>query len=185
MALCITACEGIWLRRLLDDQRVVVEGAVTHFEDNQSCIKVVNDPMDGRHLKHVDITYKFIRELIQEGRIQVSYIPTDWQLGDLMTKGLPTGTFVRLREAIGLQKLSRGVDEQYLHYAHCSTSFMSADAFIVRWGFNIMNVKCVAFLFRFLSFFYFSIVTNSVHYLNTRVLAYHRKSQFTLLLFVR
>uniref|UniRef100_A0AAG5DTW8 Retrovirus-related Pol polyprotein from transposon TNT 1-94-like beta-barrel domain-containing protein n=1 Tax=Anopheles atroparvus TaxID=41427 RepID=A0AAG5DTW8_ANOAO len=45
-----------------------------------------------------------------EGRIQMHYIPTEQQLADIMTKGLPGGTFVRLREALGLQRLSRGVE---------------------------------------------------------------------------
>lgn len=104
MALCITACDGIWLRRMLNDLGIVVEGAVTYYEDNQSCIRVAEEPKDSRRLKHVDIKYNFIRELVQEGKIQISYIPTEQQLADLMTKGLPASAFNRLREDLGLRR---------------------------------------------------------------------------------
>lgn len=115
VALCTAACEGIWLRRLLSDLGVTVEGAVTYYEDNQSCIRVAEEPKDSRRLKHVDIKYDFIRELVQDGRIAISYMPTEKQLADIMTKGLPAGAFGRLREDLGLQRLSRGIEEQYLH----------------------------------------------------------------------
>lgn len=101
IALCTAACEGIWLRRVLADLGVIVEGPVTYFEDNQSCIKVVEEPKDSRRLKHVDIKFNFIRELVQEGYIKLSYIPTEKQLADVMTKGLSAGRFVRLRNDIG------------------------------------------------------------------------------------
>lgn len=103
VALCNAACEGVWLRRLLEDFGVVIGGAVTYFEDNQSCIRVAEEPRDSRRMKHVDIKFNFIRELVQEEKISVKYIPTDQQLADIMTKGLPSAAFARLRDELGLK----------------------------------------------------------------------------------
>lgn len=109
VALCTTACEGTWLRRLLFDLGVGIEGPVTYFEDNQSCIKVTEEQRGSRRLKHMDIKFNFIRELVMDGQVAIRYIPSEEQLADVMTKGLPSSAFQRLRGAIGLQKLSRGV----------------------------------------------------------------------------
>lgn len=110
VALCTAACEGIWIRRLLEDLGVVIEGPVKYFEDNQSCIKVTEEPRDSRRLKHVDVKFNFVRELVKKKCIDIRYIPSEKQLADIMTKGLASTAFNRLRGGIGLQKLSRGVE---------------------------------------------------------------------------
>lgn len=103
MALCNAASECIWMRRLLNDLGIIVEGPVEFYEDNQSCMTVAEDPKGSRRMKHVDVKYNFIRDLIQRGEICMKYIPSDRQLADVMTKGLPSVRFTRLLEDIGLQ----------------------------------------------------------------------------------
>lgn len=102
VALCTAACEGVWIRRLLEDLGVFVKGAVRYLEDNQSCIRVAEEPRDSRRMKHVDIKFNFIRELVQDGQIAIEFIPSDLQLADIMTKGLPPMAFRRLRDLIGV-----------------------------------------------------------------------------------
>lgn len=38
--------------------------------------------------KHIDIRYHFIRQIIEEGLIEVKYIWTEDMVSDMMTKGL-------------------------------------------------------------------------------------------------
>jgi hypothetical protein len=47
-------------------------------EDNQGCIAMLNNEgFDSRRTKHIDIRYRFTRELIEVGELKVVYKPTD------------------------------------------------------------------------------------------------------------
>ncbi|KXJ30258.1 hypothetical protein RP20_CCG004585 [Aedes albopictus] len=91
------------MRRLLADLGVVIKESVVYYEDNQSCMRVAEEPRDSRRMKHVDIKFNFIRELVQRGDMVIKYIPSERQLADVMTKGLPAVAFKRLLEAIGIK----------------------------------------------------------------------------------
>lgn len=71
VALSTAVCEGVWLIRLLEEIGYKLSAPVTYFEDNQSTIRVVNDPKDHGRLKHVDVKLHYIRSLIQQGRIRL------------------------------------------------------------------------------------------------------------------
>lgn len=105
VALTTAVCEGAWLIRLLEEVGYQLTVPVTYFEDNQSTIRVVNDPKDHGRLKHVDVKLHYIRSMIQQGRIRVEYIPSERQIADIMTKSLPNGPFCRLREKLNLSKI--------------------------------------------------------------------------------
>jgi hypothetical protein len=53
-------------------------------------------------MKHIDIKYNFLRDIIAKEYIELEYIPSTNQLADIMTKALPIKTFQRLRQALGL-----------------------------------------------------------------------------------
>lgn len=72
-------------------------GCTTIYEDNQSCIKVAEEPRDHRRMKHIDVKYNFIRESIANGDFKLKYIRTEEQLADIMTKGLNQKLFVKHR----------------------------------------------------------------------------------------
>ena len=56
--------------------------------DNVASLKLVkNNQVCGR-LKHIDMAYHFIRNLQQDGQIDVSYILTDDMIADGLTKPL-------------------------------------------------------------------------------------------------
>ncbi|KXJ80842.1 hypothetical protein RP20_CCG023131 [Aedes albopictus] len=72
------------------------------YEDNQSCIKISEEPREHKRMKHVDIRFHFIRECIQNKIIQPVYISTKEQVADILTKGLPAGPFLFLRSKLNL-----------------------------------------------------------------------------------
>ncbi|XP_075164053.1 uncharacterized protein LOC142236702 [Haematobia irritans] len=62
IALAEATQEAIWLRRLLTDFGIQIETPTEIFEDNQSCIKLVENEKFSRRTKHVDTKYHFIRD---------------------------------------------------------------------------------------------------------------------------
>jgi hypothetical protein len=58
------------------------------LEDNQSTIKIAENPEFHKRTKHIDIIYHWTREVIQNKQAELHYIPTADILADGFTKGL-------------------------------------------------------------------------------------------------
>ena len=57
--------------------------------DNQGCIKLAENIYGNSKAKHVEIRYHFVRDALQDGKISLSYEPTNTMTADIMTKALP------------------------------------------------------------------------------------------------
>uniref|UniRef100_A0A8D8BNM2 Copia protein n=2 Tax=Culex pipiens TaxID=7175 RepID=A0A8D8BNM2_CULPI len=101
-ALCSAACYEMWLVRLLQDLELKIPEPVTFYEDNQSSIRIAEESKDFGRLKHVDVKYHFLRDLVKEDKICLQFLKSEDQLADMMTKGLPPGAFRKHRASIGL-----------------------------------------------------------------------------------
>jgi hypothetical protein len=56
--------------------------------DNQSCIKMTENPVFHDKSKHIEIRYHYIRDMVQRGALKLQYINTDEQVADVWTKPL-------------------------------------------------------------------------------------------------
>jgi hypothetical protein len=98
------ACQGVWLRRMIRELRGE-ERSTTILIDNQSAIQLCKNPVFHDRSKHIETRYHFIRECVQDGRINVEHINTNEQLADIMTKALPRARFQELRGKLGIVNL--------------------------------------------------------------------------------
>ncbi|KMQ87247.1 retrovirus-related pol polyprotein from transposon tnt 1-94 [Lasius niger] len=57
--------------------------------DNQNAIRLVKNPEYHKRTKHIDIRYHYIKEKVEDSEIIVSYIPSELQRADILTKALP------------------------------------------------------------------------------------------------
>jgi hypothetical protein len=57
--------------------------------DNESAIKMADNPVEHSRTKHIAIRYHFLRDHQQKGDIEISYINTKDQLADIFNKLLP------------------------------------------------------------------------------------------------
>ena len=72
--------------------------------DNQSCIKLTENPVFHDRSKHIQIRYHFIRDCVQWGAVKLKYISTDEQVADILTKSLPCRKHVYFRDKMGVVK---------------------------------------------------------------------------------
>lgn len=101
----ISATEGakdaLWLNSLFKELKIDLKPRL--LIDNQSALKLIQNPQFHMRTKHIDVRYKFIRETYQLKQINFEYISTDKQLADLLTKPLPRPVFQKLLSLLGLQ----------------------------------------------------------------------------------
>jgi hypothetical protein len=86
VALAFATQEGKFLRRLLADLLGQDCKSVNMFVDNQSAIALAKNPVHHQRSKHIDIKYHFVRFEVQEGVIELMYIPTAENVADVFTK---------------------------------------------------------------------------------------------------
>jgi hypothetical protein len=69
--------------------------------DNQSCVKLSENPVFLDRSKHIEIKYHYIRDMVQRKAVHVQYLPTHEQIADIFTKSLAKTKF-EYRERLGL-----------------------------------------------------------------------------------
>lgn len=97
MALSQASREAIWIQRLANDLTVTMDSMIIMC-DNASAICLARNPVQHSRTKHIDVHYHFVRQQVQEEKLQVQHVPTDQQLADLLTKPLPKAQFETLRK---------------------------------------------------------------------------------------
>jgi len=102
IAASLTSKEIVWARRLLHDLGFPQSKPTSLFSDNQSAIRLVQNPEFHKRTKHIDVVYHLIREIQNRGEITIFYVPTRLQLADILTKALTPDVFHKLRAALNL-----------------------------------------------------------------------------------
>ena len=75
-AACFAACEAWWLRRILSDMGEGQQQLTILHCDNHSCMAIVNNLVFHALMKHIEIQYHFVRELILSKEVKMIYCPT-------------------------------------------------------------------------------------------------------------
>ena len=94
--------EICWMQQLLKEVGYPAEVPSRLFIDNQSAISVAKNPEHHRWMKHLDLAYYWLRDKVEERRIEMEHLQTEEMPADLLTKALPKPQVANLREMIGL-----------------------------------------------------------------------------------
>ena len=97
-----TAREILWARMFLAEIGRIEEDPTTLYCDNQSATLARDNKFHAR-TKHININYHFIREAVENGSIEIMYVPTEENLADVFTKALPRVRFEYLAKRLGLR----------------------------------------------------------------------------------
>jgi hypothetical protein len=101
------ACKSImWARELLDELGYPQLEATTLHVDNTAAIALTQNPENHRKTKHIGMRYHLIRDLVEKEEIEVTYINTNEQIADFLTKPLSRTKFEYFRERSGVKDVS-------------------------------------------------------------------------------
>ena len=91
----------LWAKRFLEAQGYDIKS--TRFaQDNQSAIRLEKNgrASAGKQSRHVDIRYFFIKDQVQQEKIDIHYCPTEEMLADFYTKPLQGALFNKFRDVL-------------------------------------------------------------------------------------
>jgi hypothetical protein len=99
MALSDAAGEAKWFQSWIREVWGI-ETSTTIYCDNQSAKFLAENDTYHQRTKHIDIRYHFVRELVADKKIDVTWVASKEQQADLLTKYLPTKQFEILRDKL-------------------------------------------------------------------------------------
>ena len=99
-------CEVIWIKRLLEELKVIRRLPMKVLCDNKAAIAIAiaYNPVLYDRTKHVEVDKHFIKEKL-EGLICVPYIPIKDQTVDILTKELPKKQFDKLISKLAMEDI--------------------------------------------------------------------------------
>ena len=83
-------CEVIWLEKLMMDLNIPIFSPIRLYSDSKSTISIVNNLVQHDRMNYVRIDRHFVKQKIENGGISLSYVPTEFQEADILTKAMPT-----------------------------------------------------------------------------------------------
>jgi len=86
IAAALCACQCIWLRRIWEQLGAEERGSAEINCDNNSTIQLSkNSIVHGRN-KHIGVRFHFLRDLVNDGAVKLSFCSSEEQIADIMTK---------------------------------------------------------------------------------------------------
>jgi hypothetical protein len=80
--------EVVWMRQLLAELGFSIADPSLLLLDNQSAIQVGKNPEHHGRMKHHDLRFFWLCDVVTTGQIALRYVPTADMAADLLTKGL-------------------------------------------------------------------------------------------------
>lgn len=98
------AQEILWLRNLFTEFNFVFSTPSTLLVDNQSAVQVAKNPEHHGRMKHLDIRFYWLRDVVQRGDVQIVHLPGLENVADVLTKPLARQ---KVQEAVGAMGIHR------------------------------------------------------------------------------
>ena len=103
MALTHAAQEALYLQQLQEELGIDHEGlGVLLLCDNQSSMKIAQNPVFHKRSKHIAIRYHFIREKVKSGEMELQFVRTKAMAADQLTKNVGLQVLVTGKDLMGM-----------------------------------------------------------------------------------
>lgn len=107
VAVAACAWQLVWMKRVL--QKIGYNGSASPviYYDNSSTIKLSRNPVMHGKSKHIDVRFHFLRNLVNEGALQLSFCGTQQQVSDIFTKPIKLEAFLEFINKLGVCDASK------------------------------------------------------------------------------
>ncbi|GJX25698.1 retrovirus-related pol polyprotein from transposon TNT 1-94 [Tanacetum coccineum] len=95
----------LWMRSQLTNYGFAFN-KIPLYCDNKSAIALCCNNVQHSRSKHIDIRYDFIKELVENGVVELYFVRTEYQLADIFTKALARERFEFLSNSLGMQGMT-------------------------------------------------------------------------------
>lgn len=102
MSLSECTKEAVHLKNILTNLGYFKQKGITIHNDNQAAQQLAMNPIISAKSKHIDIRQHFIRDMVQQNVVQLSYLGTGNMIADIFTKALPRPKYEYCRQELGL-----------------------------------------------------------------------------------
>jgi hypothetical protein len=102
MSLSDTCRQLLWVKSLMSELGIELS-SIPLFRDNQGMIFLTSNPVQEKRIKHIDLRYHFIRDVVQSKQVKLFFIEGANNPADLFTKNLDHIKFLKFREQLGLE----------------------------------------------------------------------------------
>lgn len=100
--LCGSTYEVVWLTRVLEYVEEKQEGPTVIKCENQSSIKLANNPMYHARSKDIETNHHFVREKFQSKEINLIYCNINENVADMFTKPIGKAKLEMFRSMLGV-----------------------------------------------------------------------------------
>jgi len=105
ISLVETSKEAMWVRKLLCDIQNLKNFKIDILCDNTAAINMAHHPTSHNRTKHFDYKVKYLRDQIQKGTFKLTYVSTEENIADILTKPLSDHKFRYFREKLCIIQL--------------------------------------------------------------------------------
>ena len=102
MALSDCSRQAVWIQNIFSELGLPKK-PTTICADNEGGIFIASNPVQERRTKHIDVRYHYVRDLLEQKRIDTIWVPTDDNPADMFTKNLGHIKFEKFRSMLGLE----------------------------------------------------------------------------------
>ena len=111
-AVALGVTELVWLKHLLLELGYSYEATPIVWCDNLAAKSMAENPVYHSRTKHIGVDVHFVREKVENGEVEIRYVPTAEQVADVFTKGLPRDRFNFLCTKLGLTEIPTSIYQQ-------------------------------------------------------------------------
>ena len=92
-----------WIKKLDLNQNLNL--FIKLFDDNQESSNLIKNSKHHNRIKHIDVQYHYIREMIEDDLIKFVYVPTNEMIADILIKLIKSAIFLHLRKKLDFMKV--------------------------------------------------------------------------------
>jgi hypothetical protein len=101
VALSTWVKEAIWMLQWLQELNIDIS-TIAIYIDSTGALSFAENAQFSPRTKHIDIRHHFIRDHLEKGVIKLSYIPSEDNTADVLTKALDRVKFEKFRARLGI-----------------------------------------------------------------------------------